>query len=219
MKEFVEIQNWGINTLIISSLITMIFTIFQGYGFIKQSQKIWKNKSVKSLSTPFFFLFFFYFIAFLFYGLSKNSLSMVFNGFLFITCIPIVVGIIKFKRLSYLEIISLFVTALVVPVMIIIKQKDIFLFILLVISLILLLSQLLTMIKEKSKGSVEIKFIVVFLITAIFWFIYSSLLKNWPLQVFNFLASIVYILILYFYRKYKKEEWTWRMIIFSSFNK
>jgi len=208
MKEFVEVQNWGFNPLIISSLITMIFTLLQGYGFVKQGQKIWKNKSVKSLSTPFFFLFFFYFIAFLFYGLSKNSLSMVFNGLLFITCIPIVVGIIKFKRLSFVEVISLFSTALVVPVMILTKYKDIFLFILLVISLILLLSQLLTMIKEKSRGSVEIKFIIVFLITAIFWFVYSSFLNNWPLQVFNFLASIVYVLIIYFYRKYKPEIYT-----------
>lgn len=181
----------------------MIFTFFQGYGFVKQGQKIWKNKSVKSLSTPFFFLFFFYFIAFLFYGLSKNSLSMVFNGLLFIVCIPIIVGIISFKRLSFFEVISLFLSALVVPVMILTKQKDIFLFILLVISLILLFLQLLTMIKEKSRGSVEIKFIIVFLITAVFWFIYSSLLSNWPLQIFNFVAAIVYIFIIYFYKKYK----------------
>ncbi|MFA5109552.1 MAG: PQ-loop domain-containing transporter [Patescibacteria group bacterium] len=115
MEKFVEFQNWGFNLLILSSLMTMIFSILQGYGFIKQSQKIWREKSVKAISPPFFFLFFFYFIAFIIYGFHKNSLAMVFNGFLFIPCIPVVIGIIKFKKMKLVDWLSFFASALILP--------------------------------------------------------------------------------------------------------
>ncbi|PKM91493.1 hypothetical protein CVU82_02760 [Candidatus Falkowbacteria bacterium HGW-Falkowbacteria-1] len=202
MTDFVEIQNWGFNSLTISSLMTMVFTIFQAYGFTKQGQKIWRRRSAKSLSAPFFFLFFFYFIAFIFYGLSKNSLAMVFNGLLFIPCIPVVMGIIKFKGLSLLDFLSFIFAAAIVPIMIVTNQKDIFVFILLVISLTTLATQPLTMIREGSRGSVEIKFVVVFLLTGVFWFVYALSINNWPLQIFNFVAVILYCLILFLYRKY-----------------
>jgi len=204
MKDFIEIQNWGFNKLIIASLFTMIFTVFQFYGFLKQNQKIWGKKSVKSLSAPFFFLLFFYFIALIFYGFSKNSLAMIFNSLLFLPCIPITIGIIKFKKLSLIDITALILTATIVPIMIVIKQKDLFLFILLLISIVTLLTQLIEMIKTKSRGSIEIKFVIVFVITSIFWFIYSSIIKNWPLLIFNGIAIFVYGLIMFLYRKYNK---------------
>lgn len=203
MERFVEFQNWGFNTLIISSLITMLFTIFQGYGFAKQSQKIWGKKSVESLSAPFFFLFFFYFIAFIFYGLSKNSLAMIFNGLLFLPCFPIVIGIIKFKKLSWIDVFSFVLTVAIIPIMILTKEKDLFLFVLLMISIITLITQPIAMIKAKSRGSVEIKFIIIFFLTSAFWLIYSSIIGNWVLQMFNAIACIVYSLIMFLYRRYK----------------
>jgi len=44
----------------VSSLFIVFFAFVQGYGFIKQSQKIWDKdkRSAESLSAPFFFLFF-----------------------------------------------------------------------------------------------------------------------------------------------------------------
>lgn len=203
MQRFIEVQNWGFNALIFSSFITMLFTVFQGYGFLKQSQKIWKKESAESLSAPFFFLFFFYFIAFIFYGLSKNSLAMTFNGLLFLPCFPIVIGVIKFKKLNWIDVVSLILTAAIIPIMIMVKEKDLFLFLLLMISIITLITQSIAMIKTKSRGSVEIKFIIIFFLTSAFWLIYSSVIGNWVLQVFNSIACIIYCLIIYLYRTYK----------------
>lgn len=203
MEQFVEVKGWGFNALIIFSLFTMIFSIFQGYGFLKQSQKIWKDKSVESLSTPFFFLFFFYFIAFIFYGLHQKSLAIVFNGLLFLPCAPILIGILKFKKLNVVDWLSLCLSIAVVPIMILIKDKDVFISILMIVSLLVLLSQLLLIIKEKSSGSIEIKMMIVFFITAIFWLVYTLLIGNLVLQIFNACAILIYGIIIYLYKKYK----------------
>ena len=206
MEKFVEFQNWGFNLLIISSLMTMIFSVFQGYGFIKQSQKIWREKSAKAISPPFFFLFFFYFIAFIFYGMYKNSLAMVFNGLLFITCIPVVIGIIKFKKIKLVDWLAFFASATIIPIILVIKEKDTFIFSLLLVSLIVLSLQLLTIFKTKSSGSIEIKFIVIFFVTGLCWFIYACYIHNWALQIFNFCAVLIYLAIIILYYKYNSKQ-------------
>lgn len=206
MEKFVEIQNWGFNILILSSLMTMVFSIFQGYGFIKQAQKIWQSRSAKSISAPFFFLFFFYFIAFVIYGFYKNSLAIIFNGLLFIVCVPVVAGVIKFKKMTLIDWLSFFISVAIVPAMILIKEKDTFVFFLLAVSLVVLTTQLLAIVREKSSGSIEIKFVIIFFVTGIFWFIYACYIDNWPLKIFNFFAVTIYLAIIILYNKYKHKK-------------
>jgi len=205
MDKFIEVQNWGLNPTIIFSLLTMIFTVFQGYGFVKQAQKIWREKSAKSISAPYFFLFLFYFFAFIFYGWHKDSLAMVFNGLLFITCIPVAIGIIKFKQMRVFDWVAFALSAAIVPITIIVKEKDTFIFLISIVSIAVLVSQLLAIIKEKSCGSIEIKFVVIFLATALCWFVYACYISNWVLQIFNIVAGVIYLAIIYLYHKYKKK--------------
>jgi len=203
MKEFVEIQHWGWNPIIITSFLTMCFTILQGYGVIKQGQKIWTTKSGKSVSTFPFFFSCFYFFAFLSYGLGKMSLAIIFNGLLGFLYLPVIIGLIKFKKFKLYEKIILPATALVIPAMIITTKKDSFLFILLMIIIITVIAQALEIRREKSRGSVEIRFIIILLLTNIFWLTYSIIMDNWPLKIFNSLAIIVYLWGIYLYKKYK----------------
>lgn len=206
MKEFIEIQSWGFNAVIISSALTMIFTLVQGHGFIKQSQKIWQEKSVASISAPFFFLFFFFFAAFMYYGWHNRSMAMMFNGLLFLTCLPIVIGIFKFGLLSSSDKVALILSAIIVPLMIVLENKDLLLAILLLISLWVLRSQVMAIYRAKSVGAVEPRMIIIFLFTSAFWLVYSSLIVNWPLLLFNFSAMMLYGLMMYYYMKYKKQE-------------
>ncbi len=203
MENFVEIENFGFNSLTITALMTMLFTIFQGYGVIVQNKMIWQKKSVESLSATLFFLYCFYFISFFFYGLEKRSIAMSFNGLLALPYIPIVIGFLKFRKLSWKEKISLLLTMAVVPLMIIIPNKDIFLLILLMISLVILGTQPFEMIKTKKRGAVEIKFILIFSTTSIFWLIYAIAIGNWVLTIFNSSALVIYAVIIYLYRRYK----------------
>ena len=115
MKNFVEIQNFGFNSITITALMTMIFTILQGVGITQQGKKIWQEKSARSLSPELFFLLLFYFLSFFFYGWSKDSLAMCFNSLLGLLYIPIIVGIYKFQTLSLIKKIIFFLTSLIVP--------------------------------------------------------------------------------------------------------
>lgn len=206
MKEFVEIQSWGFNAVVVSSALTMIFTLIQGYGFIKQSEKIWKEKSVASISAPFFFLFFFFFIAFLLYGWYNRSLAMMFNGLLFVTCLPIIIGIFKFSCLSFYDKAAFILSAAVVPLMVILEEKDILLGAMFLISLFVLRGQVVAIYRAKSVGAVEPKMMAILLFTSIFWFLYSALIINWPILLFNFFGMMLYGLMLFYCFKYKKQE-------------
>ncbi len=202
-SNFIEVHNFGWNTLTITASITVLFTLFQGYGVVSQNRKIWRYQSAESLSAIMFFLYLFYFSAFFAYGLHKNSLVMVLNGLLAIPYIPVVLGIIKYKKLKAWELISLPIIALVVPIMIITAQKDLLLFILLMVSLVVLTTQPMEMFKTKTRGAVDIKFILIFSVTSLFWLVYSLIISNWPLIVFNALAQIVYALIIILYWQYR----------------
>ncbi|PIZ98397.1 MAG: hypothetical protein COX77_04590 [Candidatus Komeilibacteria bacterium CG_4_10_14_0_2_um_filter_37_10] len=203
MKNFVEIQNFGFNSITITALMTMIFTILQGVGITQQGKKIWQEKSARSLSPELFFLLLFYFLSFFFYGWSKDSLAMCFNSLLGLLYIPIIVGIYKFQTLSLIKKIIFFLTSLIVPMMIILQEKDIFLLVLLLISLLVLITQPLAMLKEKSRGSVDLNYILIFFVTSVFWLVYSMIINNWPLEIFNSLAIIVYLWILWLYHQYQ----------------
>ncbi len=207
MESFVEIQNWGFNALILSALMTVVFSIFQCYGFVMQGRKIFKEKSVEAISPAMFFLFLFYFIAFAYYGVEKRSLAMTLNGLLFIPVIPIVFGIFKFKdKIVFTDIILFVLTMMIVPAMVLIENKDILLSLLLVINLGALVSQLLAIIKNKGAGAVEIKFIIIFTVTSFFWLIYAIGIQNYPLICFNSAALVVYLIIILLYRKYLPKK-------------
>ncbi|MEI6835323.1 MAG: hypothetical protein WCK59_00645 [Candidatus Falkowbacteria bacterium] len=204
MAYFIEIQNFGWNTMTVTAGLIMFFTIVQAYGIICQSKKIWQSRSGESLSATLFFLGCFYFIGFLFYGLSKHSLAMTFNSLLAIPYIPIVIGLIKFKPLTRLEKISLPLTIAIVPLMIMIEEKDVLLLILSLISLVILITQPLEMIKTGKRGAVNIKFILIYLATSIFWLIYSLVISNLVLIMFNLGALVIYALITHLYYKPQK---------------
>jgi len=199
--KFIELQNFGWNYLTIIAVMTMLLTVFQAYGISCQSQKIWRTKSGESLSATLFFMYCFYFIAFFFYGLSKNSLAMTFNALLAIPYVPVVVGLIKFKKLTLAEKISLPLSMAIVPLMIITTEKDALLSVLFIISLGILAMQPIEMLKTKTRGAVDIKFIFIFSITSVFWLIYATTIHNPVLTFFNSGALIIYALVIYLYYK------------------
>lgn len=207
MNEFVEVQNWGMNHQTIISLITVMFTVFQGYGIIQQNNTIWKNRSVQSLPSLVFFGSMFFYLAFMFYGFSKNSLTIISNGLLGFLYLPIAIAFLKFGKLGRLRTSLLLLVSVIIPIMIIVPEKDIFLFILFAFTLFVLIMQPLKMIQEDKCGSVDIKYTLVFLLTNIFWFVYAYTSNNWVLQIANSGAALIYLLVFYLYYKIKFQEW------------
>lgn len=205
MENFVEFQNWGFNALTLSSFMTIVFTIFQGYGFVMQGRKIFKEESVEAISPVTFFLFLFFFMSFMIYGIEKKSIAIIFNGLLFIPVAPIVFGIFRYKKkINFEEIILFILTLSIVPMMIWIKNKEGLLSILLFFSLMSLVSQVLAVFKNKGIGALDIKLILIFMSTSVFWLMYAISLKNQPLIMFNSMALLLYVSIIILHIKNKK---------------
>jgi uncharacterized protein with PQ loop repeat len=200
---YVEIQHWGFNSLVMSALITALISVVQSYGLIRQSRKIRRMRSAQSLSA---FLFFFegsFFISFFFYGIAKDSLAMMFNGLAVGAAFWLaIVGIIRFKKLKTWEAASLPLTLLIIPLMILIKQKDLLLFILMLGGGASLLLQIVEMVREKSRGAIEIRFLLIFIISNSAWLVYSITISNWPLEITTSLSNVVYLVGLRLYFKY-----------------
>lgn len=206
MNELIEVKNWGFNQIVISSFFTMLFTFFQAYGLIKQNQKIWRHQSGESVSVLLFFSTGAYFLAFIFYALDKNSLAMIFNSLLAIMYIPIMIGLIKFKKFRLFESILCPLSFLFIPAMIITEEKDNLLFAFLMLSLVMIFSQVLEMISQGKTGSAEPKFIIIFCLTCFFWSVYAFSINNLVLEIFNTVAVLLYGSMLVLYYKFHRRE-------------
>lgn len=203
MEKFIEIQNWGFNALTWLFLTTTSFSALKIYGLAQQGRRIWIEKSAQSLSPPFFFLFLFSLMSQIFYGINQHSLALVLSGLVSLIIIPIVIGIIKYQKLSMTDWLSLLLSTAIVPIMILIANKNAFLSLLLIIGLTTLICQLMAIVKEKSRGLIEIKLIIILLAEALFWVFYSHIIKNIILEVFHICLTIIYIIIIYLYKRYK----------------
>lgn len=205
--EFIEFKNFSFNFLTISFLFTGLFTVFQFSGFYLQARLIWSSKKAESLSLPLFSLFLFYFFDFLLYGIEKNSLAMIFNGLLFVPCISIVAGILKYKKLlTTFDYSAMAFFGTSVPVIINSDNPDAVISILLIFSLLAIISQFLEIKKNRQSGSIEIRLFLINFSTSVFWLAYSIGILNCPLIAFNAAALIIYGAIIVFYFKYKKTE-------------
>lgn len=201
-----EYQRWGLNALTFSFLATVFFTALQGWSLLKQSRKIWKNRSGTSVSVYAFTYFAGYYLVFSTYGFQVRSLAIILNGFLFFVHVPILLGLWRFEKYSCKEV---FFTVIVMSAFVLLfildeKQKDLLLFTGLMGILWALTMQIAEIIRTRKTGSVEPRFIIVFMATAVFWFIYAIVIGNWPLIVFNPLSFCALLLILLLYLKYRR---------------
>lgn len=204
MFEFKEIINFGINFETAIFLITMFFTIFQAIALTKQRKKIRKEKSGKSVSFSFFSYYGFSALAVSLYGLYGGSLALVINGSLLGSlALAIVVNIPKFKKLKKEEIIAGIISSTVLPLMIILPQKDLLFLIFGLIVTFSLLFQIIEIWKNKSSGAVHLAQTIVSIFSVSFWLTYAFVFKFWPLQIINSIALILWITMLFSYLKYK----------------
>jgi uncharacterized protein with PQ loop repeat len=201
-----EYQAWGYNGLTFGFLATVIFTILQAYGLTMQGKIIWDEGKAESLSGLFFAYSLFYFFTALIYGICSNSLALVLNGLLGFFCLPIVLGIYKFEYSSGLEKICAGLCCLMLPAMYWIEDlnnKDWFFLVLLFGILAFMLLQIKKMYDAKQRGALKLLYLIIFILTAMFWLYYSIEIGNQPIQIFSVLALILYCPIIWMYIKFK----------------
>ena len=203
MEKFVELQNFGFNMLTLTFLATLIFTVSQGIALIRQNKTIVKNRSGHSVNFIFFSYYGFSAIAVIIYGLGKNSLALTINGFLGFIALAIIVNLLRFKPISLKEKIVGLGSAIVLPLIIFVPQRDLLFLIFGSIIGLTLLVQILEIWRNKSSGSVHPDQIIVSVISAVFWLIYAIILDIWPMEIINSLGLILWVLLYFSYWKFK----------------
>lgn len=204
MKEFVELRDFGFNILTIMFFITLFFTILQAYALTMQNLKIVKNKSGKSVSFIFFSYYGFSALAVIIYGLYKSSLALTINGCLGFIVLLIILNLLRFKKISIKEKIIGLASVLVIPLIILIPQKDLLFLIFGLIIQWSLLSQVVELWKNKDSGSVHPSQTIVSLFSGTFWLIYSIVMNIQPMILINSIGIVLWVFMLIFYLKFRK---------------
>jgi len=207
LRQTVEFQNWGANFATFSFLAVVFFTILQGWSLFIQNNTIRKSRSGESLSTAFFIYCGCYFFMFMVYGITKNSIAMTFNGFLGIPYIPILFALYRFKGFTRKDWSFLVLSSLMIPTVYFLsgKARDVFTLAGLFGILVPLAGQVREMYRAKVPGSVEPKFIIAFMFSNMFWFVYGLTTGNWIFVVFNPISLTILTTALVLYLKYKKR--------------
>lgn len=207
LESTLEWQNWGWNALIIGSLGTIIFTFIEGWGLWKQNESIWSSRSGESVSISWFSFIAFFCFAFFVYGLYIRSIAVILNGAtLGILHIPILWGLWKFKRFSFQEKSIFVISFLMLPAMIFFPGKDEVYLAIAVGTLFAALAQPWEILHNKSAGVVDIRLIIVYLLSTVFWVIYSFSVDRYAMKITTSVALVILTLTFILWVKYRKKN-------------
>ena len=204
------LENGWTSPVVFTACAASAFTVFQGYGLWKQGRVIWREKSAQGISILMALYFFFYFAAMIFYGLSKASVAIIFShAFIVSVQLYVVTGIIKFRGLAPREWLVFACFGLIVPAMIAVENKDVFLLILLGVLMVTMVSQTIEVYKAWRKGNpgvIEPLVFVTIIVAGTFWFLYGLYARNWVYVTFNPVAVVNFVVALLFWHLAKKKK-------------
>lgn len=208
MIKFIELQNFGVNLLTFTFIITLIFTGASAYTLFKQNQKIVKSRSGESVSFIFFSYYAFSALAVIIYGLAKHSLALAINGVVGFIALAIIINLWRFKKISLKEKIIGLSSSLTVPVIILSDEKDLLFILFGVIIGLAMLEQITEIWTNKSSGSVYLGQIIVSLSSTSFWLIYAIVINLWSMEIVNSIGVLLWLMLLFSYLKFKPKKIT-----------
>ena len=188
--------------------VASVSAVIQTWGMLTQNKRIWENRSGTTLPLTFFAFQFFYFMAYLIYGIKINSLSIILNNFVGVFFLPIIIGLIKFKlneNSSFRnELIVFPFLVLILPFVLIIKTK-LSLIAILFLAIIVFTHLMSELFKTKMVKNIEPKFIFSMVIGSAIWLWYGFRICDFGLITSSGVtiagASLFYL----YFRKFKKS--------------
>lgn len=210
MESLIEYQDYLAHqkiTIISAAIIIAVITmIIQGWGILKQNNKIWQNKSANSLPLTFFVFQMLYCLSYLIYGIRIKSGALIISDLICFLYIPIIIGLIKFKRAgngSFKEEIMLTpIFLLTIPVVLFV-DKNWSLAAIFTLTIIVGYRIIIEFIRTKDTKDLSAKFVASFIISSLIWLAYAWAIKDIPLIISSCVsvsAGILFIII-----KYKKS--------------
>lgn len=200
-----EYKEWGLNASTVGAVGILFFAIVESWGFWKQGRKIWDNHSGESLSFRWFTYLAAYFGASIEYGFVHNSISVSLSSALVGFChIPIIIGIYKFKKLTWNEKIQSLLFLLMIPALVYTEYKEEFYILLSLGTIYALATQPWELYKTKLPGVVEIRLIGIYILSTIFWIIYAFSIQAVAMMIVCPSALVLLLLTGAFWLRYKR---------------
>jgi uncharacterized protein with PQ loop repeat len=201
----VEYQNWGLNTITLSFILSIAVTTISAWGLVKQNQIIWKTKQAEGVSVFWLSYYLALQLAILIYGLSLNSAALVLNGLLAALYFPVLWGLWKFKGFSSLEKLLALILAMAILAMALLPFKTQFFFVFAVGGLVSAAMQPLEMWRKKSAEGLSIKLIGTLLFGTAVWFTYGVAVQDWVLISINLVASFIFSSVILLWGRYRRQ--------------
>lgn len=201
----VEYTQWGLNASTIGSLGTIVFTAIEGWGLRKQNQNIWSHNSGASVSVTLISFLMFFLFAFGMYGYYVKSISMLVNGIILGALhVPILCGLCTYKKFTSTDKWSIGLSSFMVPAMLILPWKDgTYLFIAFCASLSGV-TQAWEIFREKDSGVVDIRLLLTYFGSTLFWVIYATAIELKPLILMTWITLIILAVIIALWQLYRK---------------
>lgn len=202
----VEFKNFGFNAVTTSFITTLVITMLQIIAAIKQKKKIKLNQYKNNWTLTLFAYLSFYFLAFIFYGISRNSLALFLSGIPGFFYIPILIHIWVYKENSKLDRICSIALFFMIPFIAISQYKGLVILFIFSLGAASMLMQTYKMIKAKDYKDVEPAFLFSFFISSLFWFIYATAINDQVVQVSSGLSLVFLGFLVSIYYQWKNKR-------------
>jgi uncharacterized protein with PQ loop repeat len=187
-------------------IIAVVVAVIQGWGILKQNKKIWINQSGKSLPLTFFAFQFFYCLGYLLYGFRINSGALIISNLVGLLYIPIIIGLIKFKRResgSFKEELRLSPIFILTVPLILFINKEWALIAILALAILVISKLIREFMRTKDTQNVSPKFIISFLVSSLIWLGYGYEINDFGLMISSSTTALGAILFLAMYLIFK----------------
>jgi uncharacterized protein with PQ loop repeat len=205
MVNFNEINGLGLNLLTLIFLVTILFSILKAGALARQNQRIVKT-SGESVSFIYFSSYGFFDLALIHYGIYKDSLAIIISGLAGLVAILIIINLLKVKKISLREKIIGLSSSLAIPIIIVMPDKDLTIFILGLIISIVVIVQIIEIRKNGTSGAVHPGPILVSLASSFSWFTYSFIMNIWPIMIASLASLVLWLVLIVIYLKFKPKK-------------
>ncbi len=206
MNQFIEFSHWGWNSITAGFLGTIVFGLLQAGGLLKQLRKIRRKQSGESIPILMYAFNAVQFVTFGIYGYRQDSLAMTLNAVLSLLYIRVYFLATRYpdsKPRNWWHILF----AILIPWMLITSHPQTLMGAVLTLACISLIQSPWEIWKNRTVGSVDLGFLLVFSGSMAFWLMYAVCIGDWMLVSVNIFGSLIMAATLYLYFRFQSTRY------------
>jgi uncharacterized protein with PQ loop repeat len=187
-----EYRYIGLNLVTLGSLGALACTCAQAWGTLGQIKAIHREESGDSIPFGLFSYLVFFLAALAVYGVYLNSVTIVFAGtILAVLNLGVLVSLSFYRDISSRELAMVAVSILMVPAMIMSPDKKALYLLFAVGSVFISIRLPLEIWRNRSAGVVRLSYLMSFLLSNVFWTIYSHSLGDRTMNLICLSSTVV----------------------------